>query len=87
MCQCQKVNKWGDQTTLELIRLIVECGDFLDKDKRGDFNVCEDLQCLVAMQHPGGGKNDIPNRLKKNFLFSTWCYRVSQVLIISTVTC
>ena len=64
-----EVNKWGDQTTLELIRLIVEYGGFyfLDKDKRGDFKVCEDLQYLAAMQHPGGGKNDIPNRLKKNF--------------------
>ena len=28
-----EVNKWGDHTTLELIRLIVEYGDFLDKEK------------------------------------------------------
>ena len=64
-----EVNKWGDQTTLELVRLAVEYGGFcfLDKDKRGDFKTCEDLQYLAAMQHPGGGKNDIPNRLKKNF--------------------
>ena len=39
----------------------------MDKDKRGDFKVCEDLQYIAAMQHPGGGKNDIPNRLKRNF--------------------
>jgi len=64
-----EVNDWGDQTTLELIRLTVEQGGFcfLDKDKRGDFKNCEDLQYLAAMQHPGGGKNDIPNRLKRNF--------------------
>ena len=64
-----EVNKWGDQTTLELVRLAIEYGGFcfLDKDKRGDFKTCEDLQYLAAMQHPGGGKNDIPNRLKKNF--------------------
>jgi len=64
-----EVNTWGDQTTLELIRLSVEQGGFffLDKDKRGDFKICEDLRFLADMQHPGGGKNDIPNRLKRNF--------------------
>ena len=64
-----EVNKWGDQPTLEMVRLIVEFGGFcfLDKDKRGDFKICEDLQYMAAMQHPFGGKNDIPNRLKRNF--------------------
>jgi len=64
-----QVNNWGDQPTLEFVRLIVEFGGFcfLDKDKRGDFKVTEDLQFMGAMQHPGGGKNDIPNRLKRNF--------------------
>ena len=64
-----EVNVWDDQPTLEMVRLIVEFGGFcfLDKDKRGDFKVCEDLQFMGAMQHPGGGKNDIPNRLKRNF--------------------
>mmetsp|Transcript_23718 Transcript_23718/g.52526 ORF Transcript_23718/g.52526 Transcript_23718/m.52526 type:complete len:84 (+) Transcript_23718:461-712(+) len=62
-----EVNKWGDQTTLELVRLAVEYGGFyfLDKDKRGDFKTCENLQYLAAKQHPGSGKNDIPNRLKR----------------------
>ena len=64
-----EINAWGDQPTLEMVRLIVEFGGFcfLDKDKRGDFKVCEDLQFMAAMQHPGGGKNDIPNRLKRSF--------------------
>jgi dynein heavy chain len=63
------VNDWGDQPTLEAVRQVVEYNGFcfLDKDKRGDFKVCEDLQYLGAMAHPGGGKNDIPNRLKRQF--------------------
>ena len=62
-------NAWGDQPTLEMVRLIVEYHGFcfLDKDKRGDFKTCEDLQYMAAMVHPGGGRNDIPNRLKRNF--------------------
>ena len=63
------VNDWGDQPTLEMARLIIEYGGFcfLDKDKRGDFKTCEDLQYIAAMGHPGGGRNDIPNRLKRQF--------------------
>jgi dynein heavy chain len=51
------------------VRLLVEYGGFsnLDKNLRGDFKKCVDLQYIAAMQHPGGGKNDIPNRLKRNF--------------------
>jgi len=61
-----EINTWGDQPTLELLRMAVEFNGFyfLDKDKRGDFKTCEDLQYLAAMQHPGGGKNDIPNRTR-----------------------
>jgi dynein heavy chain len=64
-----QVNSWGDQTTNELTRQLIEdkgyC--FLDKDKRGDFKVIEDLLYIGAMGHPTGGKNDIPNRLKRHF--------------------
>eukprot|EP01040_Poterioochromonas_malhamensis_P019096 gene19096-22475_t len=61
------------EPTLEMVHLIVEYGGFcfLDKGKRGNFKVCEDLQYMTAIQHPGGGKNDIPNRLKRNiFIFN-----------------
>lgn len=62
-------NNWGDQPTLEMVRMVMESGGFpfLDKDKRGEFKACEDLQFLGAMGHSSGGKNDIPNRLKRNF--------------------
>jgi dynein heavy chain len=52
-----------------MVRLVIEWTGYynLEKDKRGDFKTCEGLQYMAAMQHPGGGKNDIPNRLKRNF--------------------
>ncbi|CAM9139333.1 unnamed protein product, partial [Choristocarpus tenellus] len=64
-----EVNDWGDQPTLEIVRQLVQTGGFcfLDKDKRGDLKVLEDLQYVGAMNHPGPGKNNIPNRLKRHF--------------------
>jgi len=62
-------NVWGDQPTLEFVRQLVETNGFcfLDKDKRGDLKVIEDLQYIGAMGHPGGGRQDIPSRLKRHF--------------------
>ena len=62
-------NVWGDQPTLEFIRQLVETSGFcfLDKDKRGDLKQIEDLQYISAMGHPGGGRQDVPNRLKRHF--------------------
>jgi len=63
------INEWGDQPTLEFARQLIEfnCFAFLEKDKRGDMKHCEDLQYVAAMTHPMGGRNDIPNRLKRHF--------------------
>jgi dynein heavy chain len=62
-------NSWDDQPTLELVRQLVETSGFcfLDKDKRGDLKNIEDLQYIAAMGHPSGGRQDIPNRLKRHF--------------------
>lgn len=39
----------------------------MEKDNRGWLKNIDNLQFLGAMNHPGGGRNDIPNRLKRQF--------------------
>jgi dynein heavy chain len=62
------INSWGDQITNEIVRQAIGEVGLYSLDKPGEWKQVIDICYCAAMVHPGGGRNDIPHRLKRQFV-------------------
>ena len=61
------INNWGDQITNEIVRQTLGEKGIYSLDKPGEWKNFIDMLYTGAMVHPGGGRHDVPNRLKRQF--------------------
>jgi dynein heavy chain len=61
------INSWGDQITNEIVRQSIAEDGVYNLDKPGQWITLADICYCCAMMHPGGGRNDVPHRLKRQF--------------------
>jgi dynein heavy chain len=62
-----KLDTYGSQPPLELIRQLVEYSGWYDRSNLDNFVEIEKTDLLCAMAPPGGGRNPISNRLSSKF--------------------
>lgn len=69
------------------MRQLIETGGFylLEHTQRGLLRKMINLQFIGAMNHPGGGRNDIPNRLKRQFFIFNMTLPTSIEVIYRTI--
>ena len=60
-------NEWGDQSTSEILRQLIDDEGFYNLDKPGEWLSINGLQFIGSMAQPGGERNDLPERMKRHF--------------------
>ncbi|KAG9395874.1 Dynein heavy chain and region D6 of dynein motor [Carpediemonas membranifera] len=62
------INEWGDTPTNEIVRQIIAEKGMYALDRPGDWHTLADMLFMGALPCPGGGRNDLPDRLKRQFV-------------------